>query len=387
MIKKLCLLLFIILSNIAYADENLSNTADIKQNITALVEKYHVPGVAVEVYQDGKLISYYVGDANREKKKPVNKNTIFELGSLTDLMTSILLAQEFDAAKIQWNAPVKKFIPALNSDDFEDITVQSLATYTSGLPFDAPATIKTQAELYQYLNNWYPDYVTDEAWLYSPLSMRLLSDVLEQQSKQKINDLYRRRIFSPLGMQPLGLHVPSASQANFAQGYDTHDLPVTSADSQNVKVSAADMQKFLSAAIGLSGTPESILYPMRMTQAAYIKLPARKQGLGWEIYSLEPSELGNLSSVANTQHTEAEHVVEVYNKAIFKTNDLLEKSGNTAGFTAYIALIPGKKTGIVILMNKQISKEDVVDTGRKILFKLANIQTDVSAVSDATTTQ
>src|SRR5262249_31303720 len=134
-------------------------------------------------------------------------------------------------------------------------------------------------------------------WQYSNFGVGLLGSALENSSHKTINELYYRRILSPLHMQPIGFTVPTKLKMNYAQGYDKDDKPVAPSSgglfkaAWDVKMSAQDMQHFLSAAIGLPGTPDRIFYPMRMTQSAYVKLPNKMQGLAWEIHTIKPNHI------------------------------------------------------------------------------------------------
>ncbi len=58
----------------------------------------------------------------------------------------------------------------------------------------------------------------------------------------------------------------------------------------------------------------------------------------------------------------------------FNGDDLIDKTGATSGFRAYIAVIPNKKTGIVILTNKHDTGAAIAVAGREILFKLNGIK-------------
>lgn len=139
--------------------------ADIKQAVTAFMRANDVPGVAVEIYVDGKPQSYYFGLADKVKKTPVTKNTIFEVGSITKVMTSLLLAQQVDSARMQLDNSVIDYIPDLPAQ-YEDITLVNLATHTAGLPFDVPDNISATAAMHDYLNKWSPTFSPDEQWVY-----------------------------------------------------------------------------------------------------------------------------------------------------------------------------------------------------------------------------
>ena len=352
----------------------------VHQTIANYMQQYHVPGVAVELYIDGKPYSYYFGYANREKKNPVTGQTIFEVGSISKVMTSLLLAQEIDAAKMQLDDSITKFIQTLPAT-YEDITLKNLATHTSGLPFNPPASVTTQVAFSKYLQEWKPQYEADSEWIYSNVGMNMLGYSIEAATRKNFNQLYLKKIAKPLGMQPLGLTVPRSYQKYYAQGYDQNAQPIKpfqiklSSFAGGIKASAQDMQRFLSAAIGLPGTPERIFYPMRMTQAAYVELPDKMQGLGWEVNAITRDNIADLIENPKIIVLKAMEVVEIFDQPVFDGNLLIDKTGATEGFRSYIALIPNKKSGIVILTNKRAADSTIIKVGREILFKLTKVST------------
>lgn len=67
----------------------------------------------------------------------INKNAAFEIGSITKIFTSTLLAQIITDGKTELNEPIEKLLPfTLNSSDFDNskITLKTLSNHTSGLP-------------------------------------------------------------------------------------------------------------------------------------------------------------------------------------------------------------------------------------------------------------
>jgi beta-lactamase class C len=299
-------------------------------------------------------------------------------------MTSVLLAQEVDAAKMQLNMPVRKYVPSL-SEDFAEITLQNLATHTGGLPsvWEFKDKLNSPKEMIQFLSTYYPDDVVDEHWNYSNMGIGVLGFALENVTHKNINDLMRQQLLIPLGMQPIASVVSPALRAHYAAGYDAEGnsvppMPLGSfVAAGHYKASAGDMQRFLSAAIGLPGTPERILYPMRMTQAVYVELPNKMQGLGWEVHPLDKQYISAL--LKTEDKLESRDVLEVYKKPIYSGEMLIDKTGGTDGFRSYIAVIPDKKTGIVILVNKFIPGGGIARAGREILFKLNNIKPEENA--------
>jgi len=377
-IQSLMTLALSIFSVCVFAESLSSPHADIVQKtIYSLMAKNNIPGVAVELYINGKPYEYYYGYADREKKLPVSNNTIFEVGSLSSVMTSLLLAQEIDWAKMSLNDPITKYVKEV-PESFHNIKLQDLATYTSSLPFNLPKNINTQAELKKYLTTWSADADPGEQWLYSNVSVGLLGFALESSTEKDFANLYRRHILNPLRMV-VGVTIPQKLVKYYAQGYDQNGHVVSHSSiglfpaAASINASAQDMQRFLSAAIGLPGTPPRVFYPMRMTQSMYVKLADKFQGLAWQIHPISGNNAADLLYVSDAIDAGSTDVQAIYSRPTYNGNALIDKSGGTQGFRAYVAVLPNKKSGIVILANKNVANYVVVKAARELLFKLTNL--------------
>jgi CubicO group peptidase (beta-lactamase class C family) len=74
-------------------------------------------------------------------KRPLNADTIFEIGSVTKVFTSLLLADMAARGEVALTDPVEKYLPAgvkVPHRAGQAITLQDLATHTSGLPREPP---------------------------------------------------------------------------------------------------------------------------------------------------------------------------------------------------------------------------------------------------------
>lgn len=375
-IKTIIFTIGLVLTNHAVADTvNDPVNALVGQIASDYMKKNHIPGMAVELYIDGKPHEYYFGFANETKKIPVSEKTIFEVGSISKVMTSLLLAQEIDIANMGLNDSVTKYITDL-PESFNKITLQDLATHTSGLAFKAPENIKNQTELSDYFAKWSPEYAPGEQWRYSNIGIGMLGYALENSTNKNFEELYRRRVLTPLGMQASGFSISGKLKSFYAQGYDQSGKPVPASAqglfeaAYGLKMSANDMQRFLSAAIGLPGTPDRIFYPMRMTQVAYVKLADKMQGLGWQIHPLTEDNTDDLLN--DSEHLlDAAKISEIYERPEFNPKSLIDKTGTTGGFRSYVAVIPSQKSGIAILTNKNDTSDAIVKLGREILFKVS----------------
>ncbi len=380
-IKFTCFTLSAFISISSLAQPSPQESDMIKSIMSDYMQENKIPGAAVLIYANGAAQSYYFGVADKKHNTPVTQKTIFELGSITKVMTSLLLAEEVDMSRMQLTDSVKKYFPTLPSQ-FDAVTLQTLATHTSSLPFSLDKEVYSSAELQKALTNESLSYAANEKWRYSNLGIGILGAAIEQVTKKNIQELYVKQILSPLGMQPIGITVPKQYKKFVAQGYSLKGLPVTNetikpmlSGAGDAKASAGDMQHFLAASIGLPGTPEKIFYPMRMTQSVYVKLPDKSQGLGWEIHEIDETNIEELVKGEETGPVAlgSVNVIDMPEKPTFDGNALIDKTGATKGFRTYIALIPNKKSGIVILTNRSATDQAIASAGREILFRLTKI--------------
>lgn len=373
-IKMIVLSLFFFLSLRVHAEMSAYPYTDmVKKTMNEFMEKNQIPGAAVLLYVKGKPYAYYFGYADKAKLKPVTKASIFEIGSISKIMTALLLAEQIDFSKMQLNDSIKKYLPTL-SQSLNGITLKQLATHTAGLAPDIPDTVRSEEDLQNFLAHLTLAHAPMQRWSYSSVGVGVLAKAIEKVSGNDLNQLYIKQILLPLGMQPIGMNVPKNLQADYAQGYDHEGKPVLPAKlgffpgTHHVKVSAGDMQRFLGAAIGLPNTPAKIFYPMRMTQTAYVQIPDALQGLGWEIHPLTKYKVSALlKGDATARGVKKSEMIE---QPTFSSDTLIDKAGVTDGFRAYIAVIPSQQSGIVILTNRYSVDSSVVKVGRGILLRV-----------------
>ncbi len=101
-------------------------------------EKTHVPGAAVAVVQDGKIVlAKGFGVRERGKKDPVTERTRFMIGSVTKSLSTLLIASLVDSGKVKWTTPVKELLPTFETGDpaFTDkLTVEHTFCACTGMP-------------------------------------------------------------------------------------------------------------------------------------------------------------------------------------------------------------------------------------------------------------
>lgn len=327
--------------------------------VAPLMQKYHIDGVAVAFIHHAKKSIYLFG--NTTKGIPITDTTPLQLGSITKVMTTLLFAEKIQEQQMNFTDSLTHYLTQLAANPFLNrISLEQLATFASGLPFNQPDSINTKQQLQQYLLHWQPAAPTQFQWQYSNIGLGLLGDVLAAENHQSLNTLFKDDIFIPLDMP-----TSSLSSTPETPPFSEKFLPGTWA----LKSTIVDMSNFLSAAIGLPNTPETILAAMQLAQTPRIAVGNMKQALAWQVFSLQnPSLLLNTAQYLNIYGSFPIHILP-NNLQHYNPNTLMDKSGITHQFQSYMAVIPSRQSGVVIIVNnRQVPLDAVIKAGREILL-------------------
>lgn len=158
------------------------------------------------------------GTAGISDQTPVLTGDRFEIGSNTKSFTVVLALQLQEAGKLSMDDSLASWLPELSMaiPDAERITLRQLAGNISGIPDYADPLMQplvdsndqaglargwTPEQLVQLaLNQGGPQFKPGTDWAYSSTNFILLGMVIEAASGEKLVDLYRQKIFQPLGM-------------------------------------------------------------------------------------------------------------------------------------------------------------------------------------------
>ncbi|MFN7098404.1 MAG: serine hydrolase, partial [Gammaproteobacteria bacterium] len=303
--------------------------------------------------------------------------TVFEIGSVTKIFTSLALAYESYLGQVDLDDPVILYLrnaPTSNRA-FDQITLAGLASHVSGLGQMPASTIHNRYQLMQSLNRWRPPYKVNTWWKYSNIGFGMLGYTLEDITHQSYITMLKKQILIPLKMSDTGL--VGSPCFSCAQGYSWNGQPVTTTKTLlvipaagSIRSSGRDMLKFLGAAVGAPGVPTDVAEAMRITQMPYYQTPYGAQGLGWEIH--------NFNKLYSNGYVQAQYrTLTIHSSPAYQVTPeplrgmiLFDKTGSVAGFRAYIAAVPGAETGIVILANSAMPRTQVVLSARQVLYQL-----------------
>lgn len=315
--------------------------SEIRKILVERIDTFHQGvGIVVGVIEpQGRRIVAY-GSLNEGDTRPLNGDTVFEIGSVTKVFTSLLLSDMVQHGEVALSDPVAKFLPAdvkVPERGGRVITVVDLSTHTSGLPRMPsnfypkdpanPYADYTTEQLFQFISSYQLTRDIGSQFEYSNLGGGLLGQALARRAGMDYEALVRSRITAPLGMNSTGITLTPEMKARLALGHNGQlaavpnwDLPAL-AGAGALRSSANDLLTFLAANLGYLKSP---LAPA-MAAMLSVRRPTGAPGGG---------EVGLAWMIAKASDGE-----------------IVWHNGGTGGYRSFIGYDAKTRVGIVVLCN------------------------------------
>ncbi len=332
---------------------NILGTEQIREILAKRIDQQkQATGIVVGVIEPaGRRVVAY-GNLGKDDPRTLDGDTIFEIGSVTKVFTSLLLADMVNRNEVALDDPAAKYLPEsvkMPERSGKAITLHDLSTHSSGLP-RVPSNLKPKDprnpyadysvdDLYQFLSNYTLARDPGSELEYSNLGAGLLGHVLANRAGTDYESLVRTRITESLGMPDTCITLSSSMQQRMATGHTAMLVPAanwdfpTLAGAGALRSSANDMLTFLEAFLGYKESPLSP--PMHAMFEVRRPLGKANVGLGWFIFPTDGREI-------------AMH------------------DGGTGGFCSYVGYDPKERIGVVVLSNA-FSPTGVADIGFHLL--------------------
>ncbi len=321
--------------------QTLPNDAEIRQILADRIDVQHKSvGMVVGIItpQSRRLVTY--GQMTQGDARPLDGDTVFEIGSVTKIFTALLLADMVQHGEVHLDDPVSKYLPStvhVPERNGRSITLVNLATQTSGLPFfpsDIPLDDRaagvvakyTTGQLHEFLSTWSPTRDIGSKWEYSNLGFGLLGQALAHRAQVDYESLVHARITRPLGLESTAITLSSQMERRLAPGHDAQLRPAPSVNmpafeaAGSLRSSANDLLSFLAAFMGPTKSP------LAPAMAAMLETrrpgPGFQQALGWWIVSMGAGDEG-----------------------------FVFHGGQTPGFSSSVGFDPRTRVGVVVLSN------------------------------------
>ena len=188
--KKLKILIpiFLLIGATGFSQISLEVQDNIKQRVDS---KKHV-GIVVGFLKDGKETYFSYGKTNLKDGVDVNENSVFEIGSISKVFTTILLSDQVLKGNMKLEDPISKYLPedvTVPERNGKIITLKDLATHTSGLPRmpdnfrpvdpNNPFLGYEKEQIYEFLASYELTRDIGATYEYSNFGMGLLGHLLE----------------------------------------------------------------------------------------------------------------------------------------------------------------------------------------------------------------
>lgn len=357
------------------ADDRRERIAPVVDDvIRAVMAEHDIPGMAVALAIDGEPFVFTYGVASKADARPVTERTLFEIGSITKMFTATLACEAAVSGALSLDDAVSSHVPELVGSAFDAVSVRDLGTYTAGgLPLQFPDDV---TDPIAWFAGWRPEHAPGTHRRYSNPSIALLGEVAARSLGTPFEVLVQQRLLPRLGLRETYLQVPAERLADYADGHRS-DGTVTrlspgpmSAPTYGIRTTAGDLLRFVQANIDPSSLDEALQQGVAATHIGCYWLGGMLQGVGWEMYA-DPNDLDTLL-VGNSAQVlfAANPVGRLPVPSPGRPGMLYGKTGSTNGFGAYVAFVPERRLGVVLLANKSYPIAARVASAHRILTAL-----------------
>jgi CubicO group peptidase (beta-lactamase class C family) len=350
--KILFIFAFFLTCSSFYAENNQKNVnlKGFSEFVKAMMTEFDVPGAAVAIVKDGKVVfAGGFGYRDVEKKLPVTRQTLFAIGSCSKAFTAALLGILADEGKLEWDLPIQNYLPDFRMQDHfaaEQMTAVDLMSHRCGLPrhdvvwYGSSASRKELFGRLQYLE---PSAGFRSTYQYNNLMFMTAGYLAETIMGSSWENLVQTRIFTPLQMTASNFSVSKMQEtSDFSLPYTKKDNKVQTipfrnidaigpAGSINSNVSEMGQWILLNLHQGKAGDTQiisessmkKIHTPQMVTGAGlseYHELQYNAYGLGWMLSS-------------------------------YRGHAVTSHGGGIDGFISHVSFLPRDKFGVVVLTN------------------------------------
>lgn len=351
--------------------------ARVRKAAEAVMREHGIAGLAIGVTDHGEQRFYNFGVASKTSKQPVTSDTLFEVGSISKTFTVTLAAFAQAAGKLSLEESPTRYMPELRGSALDKVSLINLATHTAGgFPLQIPDTVTTPKQLTAYYKDWQPQYPAGSQRTYANPSIALVGFATARALKLPFATAMQRNVFAPLGLSNTHIEVPITRQNAYAQGYDKDDKPVrVSPDvlvdvAYGVKTSSRDLLRFVEVQLGQVKLGTKLQAALDATRTGYYKVGPMTQDLIWEQYAY-PARLKDLQEYNGSRMIQESQTVSAIQPPLPQQQNVwVNKTGATGGFGAYVAFVPAKQRGIVLLANRNYPNEVRVKLAYEILSRL-----------------
>jgi CubicO group peptidase (beta-lactamase class C family) len=341
--------------------QNAAPPADLDIYIANAMKTFDVPGTAVAIVKDGKVVvSKGYGVRKSGDRTPVDEFTMFAIGSNTKAFTTAALATLVDEGKLAWDDHVYERLPGFVMYDpyvSHEMTIRDLLTHRSGMGLGEgdllfwPHTTYTRDEIIYKLRFMKPQSSFRSRYAYDNLLYMAAGQIIPAVTGTSWDDYIRQRIFTPLEMA----HSTTSSKA-FKAG-DDFAAPHSRVDGKLQAIPLEDLDN-----VGPAGSINSCAADMakwvqvQLNRGKFVDRQGRlfseqRSREMWAPQTILPT--GDLPpGLAGLKTNFADYALG-WGLRDYHGRKLVGHTGGVGGFVSRVMLVPDENLGVVILTNAE----------------------------------
>ena len=183
------------------SNESVAELADIVQRY---FDDEEIVGAELVVIKNRKVVLHEVfGWKDREGEIPMEKNSIFNIRSMTKPVTGAAVQILIDDGRLSLTSRAAEFIPGFDNEASRNITVEQLLSHMSGLPLSLMLSTDQFESLFMLANETGvqgPQFEPGSKFWYSDAGTEVLGVIVEVVTGQHVDEYVTENILEPLGM-------------------------------------------------------------------------------------------------------------------------------------------------------------------------------------------
>ncbi len=278
--------------------------ADVEANIRLRVDYGYAPAIVVGLRNADGATYFAYGQTDRTDGRPVDERTLFEIGSITKVFTTTVLADMAEHGELRLTNVVQDYVPngvTVPVRQARAMTLTHLATHTSGLPYmpdnlpsaegNQPFADYSAEQMFDFLNGYVLTRNPGALYEYSNFGVGLLGHLLASLAQTDYEGLVRQRITDPLGLPDTRITLSAEQRSRLARGY-SGVLPIPEFEmpalegAGALRSTARDLLAFLAANRGWVETPLHAAMTNAQRSRVSTPTPGLGVGLGWHLLTL-----------------------------------------------------------------------------------------------------
>jgi len=324
--------------------------------VETLLASHPVAGVAVAVVRDEEVVSRGFGVRDLGTGAPVTPETMFHLASVSKpfvatALVSLATARDAGTRLFDLDAPVIEWVPEFTLADGRagEVTARTLLSHSSGLPdvaeygwHDPQLGDDALSEFVRSLSRWRLQSEPGSTFSYSNAGYELLGLLLSRVTGTTFEDAVRRQVLAPLGMRDSTFlrgevpeHLAASPHVGMPLSVPDGAYPYTRrhAPSSTLHSNLVEMCRWMVAHLEPAGGSAG------GSNRSWTRLDAALLDLMWQpvvpVGAPPWEEAAALGWAVGT----------------YRGHGTLSHSGADPGFGSKLVLVPGCRTGVVVLAN------------------------------------